>query len=237
MRSIRSPNARPDENRLISVVKKIVEMQRSANRRVRSNVNAHLAQLRLIAVEDHLRQAKRRNPVAHHPADFVHALEHSNPIAALRQLDRDRDARRTRADDRNALPFIGLAIERHLVEIRVRNVILDARDVDRRPAPTLDAIALALIFVIAHQRAHHAQRIVVEKHAPRLGTLARQKQPNHLGNVGLDRATLEPAERFFALQTPTRLIDNVNSHCDPSQNTSLAASLHENFSLVTCLVL
>ena len=198
-RAIRTPNAGSDKHRLVAVRKKIVEMQRAADCRVRTNVNAQLPQFDLISIENHLRQTKRRNAVAHHAADFIHALEDRNIVAAFGEFERNRDACRSRADDRHALTFIRLALDRHLVEISIGNVILDARNIDRRAAPPLNAIAFALIFMIAHERAHDAERIVVKKHAPGFRTFARQKQSNHLGNICLDRATFESAERLLAL--------------------------------------
>ena len=71
----RPPDARADENRSIAVAEEIVNRERSADGCVRTNQNPHLAEPLLVLVEQGLRQAESRNPVAQNTADLVAAVK------------------------------------------------------------------------------------------------------------------------------------------------------------------
>ena len=90
--------------------------------------------------------------------------------------------------------------------------MLDARDLDRRTAPPLNAVALALRIVVTDERAEDTHRIVVVEHRARLVDLAVEEEPYHFGDIRLHGAALDAAERFLALQTAACLVDDVNSH-------------------------
>ena len=76
----------------------------------------------------------------------------------------------------------------------------------------MNAVALALIFVVANQRADDTHRIVFTEHAPGFNGLTREEQANHFGDVGLNRAAFEFAKRLLALQTTPSLFNDVCSH-------------------------
>ena len=175
-------------------------------------MDAELVELFLIAVEDGFRQAEVRDAVAQHAADLVHALEHRDVVAELRELHRDRDAGRARADDRDVLPLGRLALQHGLVEVGLGDIVLDRRDLHRRAAAPLDAVALALGLVVADEGADHAQGVVLEQHGTGLIDIALQEEADHLRDIGLDRAAVHLAHRFLALQAAPRFVDNMDSH-------------------------
>ena len=69
-----------------------------------------------------------------------------------------------RADDGDVLPLGRLVLHDDLVEVDVGDVMLDARDLHRSALASLDAVALALLLVVADEGADDAHRIVDEEH-------------------------------------------------------------------------
>ena len=109
----------------------------------------------------------------------------------------------------------GVADFKHLrINGKIGNVIFNARNLNCRAVFSfaLNAVALALIFMITDERTDDAQRIIFKEHAPRLHRLTGKKQANHFGNICFNRTTFDSAEWFFALQTSPSLFDNVCSH-------------------------
>ena len=212
MEAARLPGAGADEDRVEAIGEEVVEVERLADRRVRADLDAERLQLRLIALEDGLRQAELRDAVAHHAADLVLALKDRDVVALLREAHGDGDARGARADDGDLLVLRWLALEHGPVEVGVGDVVLDARDLHGASLAALDAVALALRLVIADEGADDAHRIVREEHRARLAALAGEEQADHLGDIGLRGAAREAAKRFFALQAAARLVDNMYSH-------------------------
>ena len=210
----RTPDARTDEDGVVPVGKKRVERQKAANRAVGTDADAELAQLFLIAVENAQRQTEVGNAVAHHAADLVHALEDRHVVALLRELDGDGDAGRTRADDGDGLPRRRRTLQGDAVEVGIRDVVLDAGNLDGGSFAQLDAVALALLLMVADERADDAQGIVLEEHGARLVDAAFKKEADHLGDVRLHRTALDAAQGLFALEAAARLINDMDCHED-----------------------
>ena len=196
------------------VGKKRVERQKTADRAVGTDADAELTQLFLIAVENAQRQTEVGDAVAHHAADLVHALEDCHVVALLRELDGDGDAGRTRADDGDGLPRRRRTLQGDAVEVGIRNVVLDAGDLDGGSFAQLDAVALALLLMVADERADDAQGIVLEEHSARLVDAAFEKEADHLGDVRLHRTALDAAQGLFALEAAPRLVNDMDCHED-----------------------
>ena len=211
-KALRTPCTRAHKDCLVAVAEQVVHRERAADRCVRADVDAERAQLFAVAVNGRGRQTKIRDAVAQHASNLLHALEDRDTVALLRELDCDHDARRPRADHGDVVSVVGFAREDELVEVGVRDVVLDARDLDRRAAPSLNAVALALRVVVADERAEDAHRIVVVEHRARLVDLAVEEEADHLRHVRLHGAALHAAERLFALEAAACLVDDVNSH-------------------------
>ena len=58
------------------------------------------------------------------------------------------------------------------------------------PLRTLDAVALALLFVVADERADDAHRVIDEEHLARFVDLAVEKEANHLGECSSEPGSL-----------------------------------------------
>ena len=211
--TLRAPCTRAHKDRLVAVAEQVVHRERAANRRVRTDVDAERVQLFAVAVNGRGRQTEIGDAIAQHAADLLHALEHGNAVALLRELDRDHDARRTRADHGDIVPVVRFAREDELVEVGVRDVVFDARNLDGCAAPPLNAVALALRVVVADERAEDTHRIVVVEHRARLVDLAVEEKADHLRHIRLHGAALYATERLFALEATACLVDDVNSHC------------------------
>src|SRR5699024_5269727 len=111
------------------------------------------------------------------------------------------------------LPLGRLRLELHPIQVGVRNVIFDAGDVYRRALDALDAMPLALLFVVADQRTDHRQGVVAEKHLPRFLQPVLPEQADHVRDGRLD-GTACAAAGIFALQAALVFIDNVNGHTE-----------------------
>ena len=211
-KSLGAPCARPHEDRLVPVAEEIVHAQRTADGRVRTDVDAECSQLFSIAIDCGGRQTEIGDAVAQHTADLLHPLKDRDAVSLLRELHRDDDARGTRADDGDVVTIVGLARENELIEVGVGDVVLDARDLDRRAAPSLNAVALALRVVVADEGAENAHRIIVVKHCACFVDFPIEEETDHLRDVGLNRASLDAAERLFTLETAACLVDYMNGH-------------------------
>ena len=94
----------------------------------------------------------------------------------------------------------------------------------RRTLAAQHAVTLALILMIAHQRADRGQRIVLKEHAPRFIQLAVKHQLNDMGNRRMNRAAAL-THGVFAVETAAGLLQNMNGHVFiPSNKDSFAIS-------------
>src|SRR5699024_8571243 len=192
------PDAGADEDGLVAVPLQIVDGQGLADGCVGPDLDAQLFQLGLVPVQDLLGQPEFGDAVAQHAADLLPAFKKGDAVALLRQPHRDGEARRPRADDGHPLPLGRLRLELHPIQVGVRNVIFDAGDVYRRALDALDAMPLALLFVVADQRTDHRQGVVAEKHLPRFLQPVLPEQADHVRDGRLD-GTACAAAGIFAL--------------------------------------
>ena len=210
----RTPDPGTDEDGVVPIGKQRVERQKVANRAVGTDTDAEFTQFFRIAVEDAQRQTEVGDAVAHHAADLVHALENRHVVALLRELDSDGDAGRSRTDDGDGLPRRRRTLQDDAVEVGVGDIVLDAGDLDGGSFAQLDAVALALLFMVADERADDAQRIVLEEHCARIVDAAFEKETNHFWDVRLYRASLDAAQGLFALEAASRLVNDMDCHED-----------------------
>ena len=126
-----APRACPHKDGLVAVTKEIVHRKRTTDRRVRADVDAERVELFLVAVKGRGRQTKIGDAVAQHSADALHPLKDRDTVALLCKFDRDDDSGRTRTDDGDIVSVVGFALKHELVEIGVRDVVFDARDLNR----------------------------------------------------------------------------------------------------------
>lgn len=76
----------------------------------------------------------------------------------------------------------------------------------------LDAVAFALLLVVADEGADDAHRVVDEEHLACFIDLSVEEEPDHLGDIRLSRAAFEAAERLLALEAAACLIDDMDGH-------------------------
>ena len=72
-------------------------------------------------------------------------------VEELGELDADRDAGRARADDGDILSLRRLMLHDDFVEVDIRNIMLDARNLHRSTFASLNAVALALLLMVADE--------------------------------------------------------------------------------------
>ena len=147
----RTPCTGADEDGAIAIVEKILEGDVSADGKVRTEEDTHLTHLRVVAVEDTVRQAELRDTIAHDAADLITALEDGDLIALACEQDRDGDAGRTCTDDR-CLHAVRL---RHLyldsLEAGIRDIVFDRRNMNRGALDATNTVALALLAMITYE--------------------------------------------------------------------------------------
>ena len=77
--------------------------------------------------------------------------------------------------------------------------------------PVADAVALALVLVVAHEAAHSGQGIVFKQHPAGVVEVIVLEQADDLGDVGVDGAALL-AHRLFAAEAAVGFVQNVKCH-------------------------
>ena len=96
----------------------------------------------------------------------------------------------------------------HLAGVGGRDVVFDDREVHRRTFDAAHAMALALVFVVADQRADRRQGVVLKQHTARFVELIGLQKADDLGNIGVDRAALlaagAPCSQGSGLLRPLR---------------------------------
>ena len=115
----RSPNAGADKYGVVTVFKKIVQMNRTAYRRVRAKMYSHFAKFGLVTVDNFSRQTESRNTVAHHSAYFVHTFKNCNSVTAGGKFHGDCNSRRTGTDYRNFFSGVRFPFDNRSVEVRI----------------------------------------------------------------------------------------------------------------------
>ena len=149
-------------------------------------------------VQHGLGQAELRDAVAQHAADLIVALKDRDVVAVTCQNDRNGQARRAGADDGGLFAVGRRGTLGHLAGVGGRDVVLDDREVHRRTFDAAHAMALALVFVVADQRADRRQGVVLKQHTARFVELVGLQKADDLGNIGVDRAALLAAGHLAA---------------------------------------
>ena len=173
-------------------------MQRAADGGRGANAHAERAHHVTVLLHQRTRQAEFGDTVLQHTADLGALLKHRNGTAQLGHLNGYGNAGRTGADHGNLLAARRRGLPLLAVQIRGRDIVLDAREMHRRALAALDARALALARMVADHGADRAHGIVLEQQLARLFQTTLLKQVDNLRNGRLNRAALNLAERPFA---------------------------------------
>ena len=205
------PYAGADKDGLVAVPLQVVHRQRPADHRVGPDLDAQLHQLGLVPVQHALGQTEFRDAVPQHTADLVPAFKQGHVVALLGQQHRDGDARRAGADDGHPLALGGLPLQLQPVQMGVGDVVFNAGNVHRRALAAQYTVSLALLFVVAYQRANHTQRVVFKQHLARLFGAVFQKHPDHVRDRGIDGAALA-ALGNLAVQTAPGFVHHMDGH-------------------------
>ena len=94
-------------------------MERTADGRIWSEVNPHLTQFALIAVNNAVRKSEGGDTVTHHAADFVHALKNCNSVSERGKFNGYRNSCGARADNRDSLPGVGSFFQNNFVKVGI----------------------------------------------------------------------------------------------------------------------
>ena len=141
-------------------------------------------------------QTELRDAVAQHAADLIVAFKNSHIVAVAGQDDRDGQTSRAAADDGGLFAVGGGGTFGHLAGVGRGNVVLDDREMHRCTLDALHAVALALVLVVAHQRADGGQGVILKQHLAGVVQFVILQQADDLGDVGVDGAALLAAGLF-----------------------------------------
>jgi len=149
-----TPYAGADKDALISVPEQVLDLQGSADGGVGADLDAHGAQLFLVALQDGLGQTEFRYAVLQYAANLVPGVKNGYTVPLLCQKDGDCDTRRPRPDNSHLFPVLWLALDVNTLQACVRYIILYAAHMNRLPLPSQDTVALALPLMIAYKGTH-----------------------------------------------------------------------------------
>ena len=200
-----------DEDAGVAVAQKLVDHQHRADRRVGADGDAQFLHARLVAVQKALGQTEFGDPVLQQPADLALPLKHRHRIAGLCQLDGNRHPRRPAADDSGLLVLFLRTFDHHAVEVHVRDILLNAGKVHRRLLDAADAVAGALLFVVAYDGADRGQWVGLKQDLSRLHQAVFLEELDHVRDRGVNRAALLAA-RVLAVQAAVCLSDDMKGH-------------------------
>ena len=208
------PQTGTDEHALIAIAEQIVNGNSLADGSVGAHLDALQFQMTVLEIVQHtVRQAVVGDAVAHHAADLIPGVKDSHVIAPACQQHGDGQARRAGAHHSGLhAVFRGRACG-HLVGVGGRDIVLDDGKVHRVVAghPVADAVALALLFVVAHQTAHGGQGIVFKQHPACIVHLVCLEQTDDLRDIGVDGAALL-THRLFAAEAAVGFVQNMKCH-------------------------
>ena len=168
-----------------------------------------------VLLHQRARQAELGDAVLQHAADLGALLKHRDGAAQLGHLNGDGNAGGTGADHGDLLAARRRGLPLLTVQIRSRDVVLDAREVHRRALAALDARALALARMVAHHGADRAHGVVLEQQLARLFQTTLLEQVDDLRNRRQHWTALKLAERLLAAQAAMCLLNDVDSHAIP----------------------
>ena len=110
-----------------------------------------------------------------------------------------------------------------MVKIGIRDIILDTGKMNRRALTSQNAMPLALLVMVADQRADDAQRIVLVKHRTSILFVPGTEQLDDLRDVGVDGTAL-PAHGLLTMQAAAGFVYHMDGH----RNFSLCFSQSTN---------
>ena len=116
-----------------------------------------------ILLHERTGQAELGDTVLQHTADLGPLLKNSDGATQLRHLNCHGNAGWAGADHSDLLATRRRGRPLLTIQIRCRDIVLDAREMHRRALAALDASALALARMIAHHGADRAHGIVLEQ--------------------------------------------------------------------------
>ena len=211
------PQAGTDEDALVAVAEEVVDGDGTADGGVGAHLDVFQLQVAVCKIVQHaVRQAVIGDAVPHDAADLIPGIKNGDVIAPACQQHRNGQACRARADDGGFHPVPGGGAGRHLVGIGGGDIILDDGKVHGVVAghPVADAVALALVLVVADQAADGGQGVVFKQHPAGVVQLVVFQQPDHLGDIGVDGAALL-THRLFAAEAAVGFVQNVKCHDVP----------------------
>ena len=208
------PQTGTDEHALVAVAEQIVDGDGLADGGIGAHLDALQLQMTVLEIVQHtVRQAVVGDTVAHHAADLIPGVKDGHIIAPACQQHCDGQACRAGAHHSGLhAVFRGRACG-HLVGIGGGDIVLDDGKVHRVVAghPVADAVALALLFVVAHQTAHGGQRVVFKQHPACIVHLVCLEQTDDLRDIGVDGAALL-THRLFAAEAAVGFVQNMKCH-------------------------
>lgn len=173
-------------------------MQRAANGGRGTDAYAKRAHHVAVLLHESTGQAKLGDAVLQHAADLGALLKHRDGTAQLGHLNGHGNAGRTGTDHGNLLAARRRRLPLLAIQIRCRDIVLDAREMHRRALAALDARALALARMVADHGTDRAHGVVLEQQLTRLLKPALLEQINDLRDRRLNRAAFKLTERLFA---------------------------------------
>jgi hypothetical protein len=205
------PQTGTDEHALVAVAEQVIDGDGLADGGVGPDMDALELKVAVLEIVQHtVGQAVVGDAVPHHAADLIPGIKNGDIIAPARQQHGNGQAGRACAHHGGLHAVPGGGALGHLVGIGGGDIVLDDGKVDRIVAghPVADAVALALVLVVADQRADCGQGVVLKQH-PACGIqLVCLEQTDDLGDVGVDGTALL-AHGLFAAEAAVGFVQNV----------------------------
>ena len=147
----RLPSAGTYEDAAIAVIEEVLDTCGSAEFEIGAEHDAHVAHSAVVSVQNGLGKTELRNTIAKDSADLLSGLKYGYLIAAAGQDDRDRDSRRACSDDADLHTVGRCAGKVKSLEAGVGNIVLYRRKVNGLSLDPADAVAFALVLVVADE--------------------------------------------------------------------------------------
>ena len=158
-----SPGTSTDKDRIVAVAQQVVNVERTADGGRGANAHAERAHHVAVLLHERARQTELGDTVLQHAADLGPLLKNSDGATQLRHLNGHGNAGWAGADHSDLLAARRRALPLFAVQIRRRDIVLDARKMHGRALAALDARALALARMVANHGADRAHGIVLEQ--------------------------------------------------------------------------
>ena len=206
------PETGADKDALEAVTEEIVNGDGAADIGVGAELNALQLQMAVgQIVQDGIRQAEIRDAIAEDAADLVPAVKDRDLIAVAGKDDGNGDPRGPGSDDGGLSPVGGLGALNHLIGVGGGDIAFNDGEMNRSFLDAADAMALALVFMIADQGADRGQGIVLKEHPARVVEAAGLQEADHLGNIGMNRAAFLAAG-LLAAQAAVGFFHHMQRH-------------------------